>query len=254
VIPARLKSTRLKEKPLVEIAGAPLVKHVYENIANIKLIDEVIVAADDALIVDAVKDFGGNVMLTPKELKSGTDRVAFVSLETYADIVINVQCDEPFIKSEMIEAGLKPFMSDSGIVMGSLKTRISSKEELFDPNVVKVVTDGNDNALYFSRLPIPYIRDRFNSMESMNTSELDMGENIFFKHLGIYFYTPEFLHKFSKMPESYLERSERLEQLRALENGYDIVVPTTKFDSLGIDTEDDLEKARKIFKDMGRNL
>jgi 3-deoxy-manno-octulosonate cytidylyltransferase (CMP-KDO synthetase) len=222
---------------------------VYENVKKIPVIDEVVVAADDKLIVDTVKGFGGDVVLTPKELKSGTDRVAHVLKRTTADVVVNVQCDEPFIRAEMIEAGIQPFKDDPLVVMGSLKTRIMSLEELFDPNVVKVVTDNADNALYFSRLPIPYMRDKIMEKERFAPLDLNLNKTAYFKHLGIYFYTPEFLKKFAKLPECSLERAEKLEQLRALFHGYSIKVPTTKFDSVGVDTKADLLKVRNMFKD-----
>ena len=193
-------------------------------------------------------------MLTPKRLKSGTDRVAYAAKDIAADIIINIQCDEPFIREEMIEAGLKPLITDTDVVMGSLRTQILSQKDLFDPNVVKVVTDGSDNALYFSRFPIPYLRERFLKSKNINSTRLDMNKNVYYKHLGIYFYTPDFLHKYSNMPVSYLEKAEKLEQLRVLENGYNIVVPETKFDSIGIDTKEDLQKAKKILKDVERNL
>lgn len=248
IIPARLKSTRLKDKPLVNLNKKPLIRHTYENAVNIKMIDEVIVAADDKSIVDTVKSFNGSVVLTPKGLKSGTDRVAFAARDIEADIIINIQCDEPFIRPEMIEAGLKPLINDKSIVMGSLRTRILSQKDLFDPNVVKVVTDGSDNALYFSRFPIPYLRDKFSKVKDIGSARLDMNKNVYFKHLGIYFYTPDFLYKYSNMPQSRLEKAEKLEQLRVLESGYNIVVPETKFDSIGIDTKEDLQKAIKILK------
>jgi 3-deoxy-manno-octulosonate cytidylyltransferase (CMP-KDO synthetase) len=254
IIPARLNSTRLKNKPLVEINKKPLIRYTYENAANIGLIDKVIVAADDKLIVDAVKSFNGNVVLTPKKLKSGTDRVAFAGMNIEADIIINIQCDEPFIREDMIKTGLKPLITDTSVVMSSLRTQILSQQDLFDPNVVKVVTDGSDNALYFSRFPVPYSRERFSKVKNINLTRLDMNKNIYYKHLGIYFYTPEFLHKYSNLPVSYLERTEKLEQLRVLENGYNIIVPVTKYDSIGIDTKEDLQKARKIFEDIERKL
>ncbi len=251
IIPARLKSTRLEHKPLVQINGRPLIRYVYENIANINHIDRVIVAADDDLIIDAVKSFGGDVVLTPNELKSGTDRVAHVSRELDADLIVNVQCDEPFVRGEMISAGVEPFMTRDGVVMGSLKTRITSADELFDPNVVKVVTDLDNNAIYFSRFPVPYLRDEFSKAGDPRETKPDLSVHSYYKHIGIYFYDPVFLQTFSKLPVSSLERAERLEQLRALESGYKIVVPTTEFDSIGVDTEEDLQRVRDIIRDTG---
>ncbi|MFC1855014.1 3-deoxy-manno-octulosonate cytidylyltransferase [Thermodesulfobacteriota bacterium] len=254
IIPARLASTRLPNKPLLEIAGLPLILHVYNNIEKISIIDEVIVATDDKKIVEVVNSVGGNAMLTPKELSSGTDRVAFACQGKEADLIINVQGDEPFIKSEMIETGIKPFLSDDNVKMGSLKTRIKSAKELFDPNVVKVVTDKNDNALYFSRAPIPYDRDKFAGVDDPSKLNLGLDNNAHYKHLGIYFFRPDFLNTFSRMPASDLEKKEKLEQLRVLENGHKIVVPTTEHDSIGVDTKPDLLKVRNIFEDMGSRI
>ena len=216
------------------------------------IFDDVIVAADDNSIVEVVKDFGGNACLTPEELTSGTDRVAYVTKGSDADVIVNVQCDEPFIRSEMIDVGLNPFVADDDVVMGSLKTRISDIDELLDPNVVKVVTDNDDDAIYFSRSPIPFNRDAIGRLKDIEHARIDLEENAYYKHLGIYYYRPEFLQKFSKMPAGRLEVVEKLEQLRVLENGYKIKVPTTKHDSIGVDTKEDLIKVRNIFLNLER--
>lgn len=235
IIPARYASTRLHGKPLLDIAGKPMVQHVYERAQKAELINNVLVATDDRRILDAVKKFGGEAVMTSEAHKSGTDRLAEVAESLKSDIIVNIQGDEPLIEPAMIDEAIMPLCDDSYIVMGSLKAEIRDEYELGSPNVVKVVVDRNDFALYFSRCPIPYFRDEPMSLLTCR-----------FKHIGLYVYRREFLLKYAKMPQTPLEEAEKLEQLRALENGYRIKVPTTRFQSIGVDTEDDLERVRRI--------
>ncbi len=236
IIPARYASTRLPGKPLLDIAGKPMVQHVYERAKTSGLVNRVIVATDDSKIFDAVKKFGGDAVMTSEAHKSGTDRLAEVAKGLKSDIIVNIQGDEPLIESGMIDEAIRPLMDDGSIVMGSLKAEIRDETELNNPNVVKVVVDRNDFALYFSRYPIPYIRD--DSPLSLLTGR--------FKHIGLYVYRREFLLEYAGMPQTPLEEAEKLEQLRALENGYRIKVPTTRYQSIGVDTEEDLERVRRL--------
>lgn len=236
IIPARYSSTRLPGKPLLDIAGKPMIQHVYERAQRAELVKGVIVATDDTRILDAVKGFGGEALMTSDAHKSGTDRLAEVAKGLKSDIIVNIQGDEPLIEPAMIDEAIRPLVEDSSIVMGSLKAEIRDGAELNNPNVVKVVVDRNDFALYFSRYPVPYFRDA--SPLSLLTGH--------FKHIGIYVYRSDFLLQYATMPQTPLEEAEKLEQLRALENGYRIKVPTTRFQSIGVDTEEDLDRVRRI--------
>ncbi len=238
IIPARYASTRLPGKPLLDIAGKPMIRHVYERAREAELVNRVIVATDDRRIFDVLKGFGGEVVLTSDTHKSGTDRLAEVAATLESDIIVNVQGDEPLIEPDMIDEAIRPLMEDASIVMGSLKAEIRDEAELQNPNIVKVVVDRNDFALYFSRFPIPYFRDA--SPLSLLTGH--------FKHIGLYVYRREFLLQYAGMSQTPLEEAEKLEQLRALENGYRIKVPTTRLQSIGVDTEEDLERVRRILE------
>lgn len=239
IIPARYASTRLPGKPLLDIAGKPMIQHVYERAKKAGFVNKVIVATDDKRIFDCVEDFGGEAAMTSSSHKSGTDRLAEVARHLKSDIIVNVQGDEPLLEPEMVDEALRPFYNDVSIVMGSLKSEIRNESELNNPNIVKVVVDKNDFALYFSRYPIPYLRDgsRFTAHGSRH-----------YKHIGLYVYLRDFLLGYSEMPQTPLEEAEKLEQLRALENGYRIKVPTTRFQSIGVDTEEDLERVRRILE------
>lgn len=235
IIPARYASTRLPGKPLLEIAGKPMVQHVYERAMKAELVSNVIVATDDRRIFDAVRDFGGEAVMTSASHRSGTDRLAEVAEGLKSDMIVNIQGDEPVIEPKMIDEAIRPLCEDGSILMGSLKAEIRDESDLGNPNVVKVVVDRNDFALYFSRYPIPYIRDEPLSLLTGR-----------FKHIGLYVYRREFLLKYAGMPQTPLEEAEKLEQLRALENGYRIKVPTTRHQSMGVDTEEDLERVRRL--------
>ncbi len=238
VIPARMASTRFPGKPLADILGLPMIEHVRRRVALSPVIREVVVATCDREIFQVVAANGGQAIMTAPTHERCTDRVAEAAVSLDADIIINVQGDEPLIDPAMIDEAIRPLMEDSSIVMGSLKAEIRDEAELNNPNLVKVVVDRNDFALYFSRYPIPYFRDA--SPLSLLTGH--------FKHIGLYVYRRDFLLEYAGMPQTPLEEAEKLEQLRALENGYRIKVPTTRLQSIGVDTEDDLERVRRLLK------
>ncbi|MBI3398252.1 MAG: 3-deoxy-manno-octulosonate cytidylyltransferase [Deltaproteobacteria bacterium] len=245
IIPARYASTRLNGKPLLDIAGKPMVQWVYERAKKARLINDIFVAADDKRIFDAVKRFGGNVVMTSASHKSGTDRLAEAAANIKCDIVVNVQGDEPLLEPEMIDEAIRPMLDDIELQMASLKTRITDYEELNNLNAVKVVTDRRDFALYFSRLPIPYMREQGSRGQGVRGSRALL-EPCYYKHIGLYVYRKDFLLKFTEMAPTPLEEAEKLEQLRVLENGYKIKVVETRYNSIGVDTMEDLEKVRKI--------
>jgi 3-deoxy-manno-octulosonate cytidylyltransferase (CMP-KDO synthetase) len=232
VIPARLASTRLPRKMLREIAGKPLVGRVYEAVHASPLLADVIVATDSEEILDACRRHGWKAQMTSPTHRSGTDRVHEVSNSVEADVYINVQGDEPMVRPEQI-ATLVDVMKDSSVQVGTMKT-LCSPEEIPNPNAVKVVTEANGRALYFSRATIPFDRDG--------------ADPRYFKHLGLYAYRKSALDFFVSQSESNLERSERLEQLRFLENGISIYVGETPYDSVGVDTEEDLQRVTELLR------
>ena len=236
VIPARYRSTRFEGKPLAMICGKPMIQHVYENALRCERIDRLIVATDDDRIGQVVQQFGGEVCMTSPGHASGTDRVAEVVGNYQADIVINVQGDEPLLESAAITEALMPMLEDETLPMATLKTRILDHDEATDPNVVKVVTDRKGFALYFSRSPIPFY------------TPPSWREAVMFRHVGIYVYARDFLMTFSNLPQTELEKTERLEQLRALEHGYRIRVVETKYRPIGVDTPEDLIRVEKILR------
>jgi 3-deoxy-manno-octulosonate cytidylyltransferase (CMP-KDO synthetase) len=232
IIPARFGSTRFPGKPLAMILGKPMVQLVYENALKCRIIDRVVVATENEDIARTVKGFGGEVCKTSPNHVTGTDRVAEVAKELDAQIIINVQGDEPLLPSGAIEEAALPLLNDNTIKMGTLKTKIQKKEDIFNPNIVKVVTNSEDFALYFSRLPIPYVKSKCDDI-------------MFFRHIGLYVYNKDFLLKFSHLPQSPLERAESLEQLRALEHGYPIKVKETNYYPLGVDVPEDIALVEK---------
>ena len=247
VIPARYASTRFPGKALAEIGNKPMIQHVYERTARATLVNNVIVATDDERIQQAVAGFGGICRMTRVEHETGTDRLAEVAVGLDADIIVNVQGDEPLIDPAMIDQAIRPFLVDPSLRMGTLKTRIRCLHDFLSPNVVKVVTGRDDNALYFSRSPLPFFRDKWKDLKDESFSS---GKLLCHKHVGLYVYRKDFLIEFSAMSPTFLEVSEKLEQLRALENGVAIRVVETEFESIGVDTPDDLAKARERFKSL----
>lgn len=236
VIPARYAAQRFPGKPLALIAGKSLVQRVYEQAAKAKRLDKVVVATEDTRILEAVEKFGGDAMLTSPDCATGTDRVAEVARAFDCELVLNIQGDEPLMRPEMIDQLVEGMQKDTRCVMGTLARKINAAEQLTNPNVVKVVVGANGNALYFSRSQIPYVRDAQDQFRG----------GMFFKHLGIYAYRREFLMKFVQLPASELEKTEKLEQLRALENGYAIKVLITPHDSIGVDRPEDVKLVEEI--------
>ncbi len=235
VIPARYSSTRLPGKPLKEICGVPMICRVYERASKAKLIYKAIVATDDERIFDAVKNYDGEVMMTRKDHKTGTDRLAEVANHfDDVDLIVNVQGDEPLIEPSLIDELITLFNDDMDLQMATVATELTFEDEIKNPNNVKVITDLNDNALYFSRSIIPYPRNA--------------GKAKFFKHIGIYAYRREFLLKYAKMQPTPLEEAESLEQLRALENGHKIKVLRSNNKFIGVDTEEDLKLVNEIYR------
>lgn len=240
IIPARYASTRFPGKPLADLLGKPMIQWVYERTALSTTIDRVIVATDDARIAEVVSGFGGEVAMTRADHPTGTDRLAEVAARIDTDLVVNVQGDEPLIDPRMIDQAVAPLLADPAIPMGTLMTPLAGPEEFLNPNVVKVVTDRQGFALYFSRSPIPHPRD-FQDDLAARFSELGGC-----KHIGLYVYRREFLLAYPTLPVTPLENHEKLEQLRALEHGYKIRVARTELVSQGVDTPEDLERAREL--------
>lgn len=226
VIPARLASTRLPRKMLREIAGRPLIGAVYEAVRSSPLLEDVIVATDSDEILRICRQHGWKAEMTSPNHRSGTERVHEIATRCGAEVYVNVQGDEPMIRPEHITSLLE-VMQDSEAQVGTLKTA-ANEEDIHNPNAVKVVTGANGQALYFSRATIPFDRDSIGPR--------------YFKHLGIYAYRRAALERFVNLPESALEKTERLEQLRFLENGIPIRVAETPYDSIGVDTEEDLQR------------
>jgi len=257
VIPARYGSTRFPGKPLAPIAGKPMIQHVYEGASRAGGVDEVIVATDDERIVSAVVRFGGRAVMTNPDARSGTERVAEVARARNAQVIINVQGDEPLVQPEMI-GPLAAFLTQhQAVPMASLMTPLSRPEDAANPNVVKVVVDRDGFALYFSRAPIPHWRDALSSGFGVRGSgQLPTPQNPeprTYKHLGVYGYQRHFLLKFPSLEPTPLEQAEQLEQLRALEHGYRIKLLETVHDSIGVDTPEDLQRVEAMFqKAVGR--
>jgi 3-deoxy-manno-octulosonate cytidylyltransferase (CMP-KDO synthetase) len=212
-----------------------MLQHVYERASQARYLSSTIIATDDERIFDAARRFGARVRMTRSDHASGTDRVAEVASAEDAEIIVNIQGDEPLIDPAAIDAAILPLAHEPGIVMATLKKRIEDPDEIANPNVVKVVTDHAGDAIYFSRCPIPFDRDGSAGAPH-------------FKHIGLYIYQRDFLLGYSALPVGPLEQAERLEQLRALENGYRIRVVETEYESLGVDTPEDLERVSKLFE------
>ncbi len=240
IIPARYASTRFPGKPLADLCGKPMIQWVYERSALCESVDRVVVATDDERIAAAVQGFGGDYAMTREDHATGTDRLAEVAARLEDDLIVNVQGDEPLIDPTMIETAVRPLLDDSAIPMGTLKTPLTSLEEYQNPNVVKVVTDKDGFALYFSRSPVPYPRD---FAADLDCRWRDLATA---KHIGLYVYRREFLLKYPGLSATPLETQECLEQLRALEHGYRIRVSETDLVGQGVDTPEDLEKVKAI--------
>ena len=240
VIPARYASTRLPGKPLRDIAGKPMICRVYDRAAKARSLSGVVVATDDERILQAVETHGGRAMMTAKDHPTGTDRLAEVAAAySDVDLIINVQGDEPLIEPDLIDELGRAFETDAELQMATVMTPITEEAEQKNPNNVKVVTDKNGYALYFSRSLLPYPRN--------------VVDTPVYKHIGIYAYRRDFLLAYAKMKPTPLERAESLEQLRALENGYRIKCIETTARFVGVDTPEDLAKVNEIYKSMEEN-
>ncbi|MFH1394715.1 MAG: 3-deoxy-manno-octulosonate cytidylyltransferase [Candidatus Omnitrophota bacterium] len=249
VIPARWHSTRLKGKVLADINGKPMIQHIWERVKEAHEIDEVIVAVDKERVFKAVEAFGGKAVYTSPEQPSGTDRLAEIANSVDADVFINVQGDEPLVHPLMIDELVQVFEYEENVQMATLIKRIHNKNEITDPNVVKVVVDRKGFALYFSRNPIPYVVKESSIDDSAREQDTEDVSGKYFKHIGLYGYTKDFLFTYTNLPKSTLEIKEKLEQLRVLEHGYKIKTIETRYDTVSVDTQEDLEKVRELLKD-----
>ena len=246
VIPARLNSTRLPNKVLLDLKGKTVVQRVYERCIQAKNIDEVYIATDSIKVKKSCEKFTNNIIMTKDTHQSGTDRIAEAVENIDCDLIINVQGDEPFIDIELIEELVSAFNDDTQMVSAMHKINLVS--DLKNPNVVKVTIDKKNNAMYFSRSIIPHHRDEW---ESLLNHHITIPKALkFYRHLGIYGYSKEFLLTYSKLEQTYLERLEKLEQLRVLENSYNIKMIETEYSSIGIDTKEDYLKALEHLNDI----
>ncbi len=234
VIPARYGSSRLPAKPLLLVKNKPIIQYVYEAALKSTLANEVIVATDDERILNCVKNFGGKAEMTSANHQCGSDRIAEIASRHDFDYILNLQGDEPQITPEVIDLAIETLIKDETVDISTLVREIKDKDQINNPNCVKCVFDNNFNALYFSRCPIPYERNK--------------NQSPYYAHIGIYGYKKESLIKMTQLPQSYLEKQESLEQLRALQNNMKIKVAITTLNPTGIDTIEDYEKFKKIME------
>jgi len=235
VIPARYSSVRFPGKVLADLLGKPMIQHVWERAKQVRILDEVIIACDHNIVLEAARAFGAKAVMTSKEHLSGTDRIAEVVNPLDVKIVINIQGDEPLIHPTMIDSVARALLDDRTLTMSTIMKKIEGLDKVLDPNIVKVIVDKNNFALYFSRAAIPYL-----------ASSSEVKHPVYYKHMGLYGYTKDFLFTFKNLPASSLEKTEKLEQLRVLEAGYRIKAIETKFDTQSVDTPEDLEKVKTI--------
>jgi 3-deoxy-manno-octulosonate cytidylyltransferase (CMP-KDO synthetase) len=249
IIPARYASTRLPGKPLLPLAKIPMIMHVVERASRARLVSRVIVATDDERIHAAVRSHGGESRLTSIDARSGTDRISEVAALLDSEIIVNVQGDEPLIDPSTIDAAIEPLIEDSDIQISTTSEPIDSVEDVLSPSVVKVVTDARGFALYFSRSPVPYVRPGPGlTLEQSLRGDARLLSN-YRKHSGLYAYRSEFLQRFARIEPSKLERLESLEQLRALENGFGVRVVRVEHRSIGVDTEQDYERVKRLIEE-----
>jgi 3-deoxy-manno-octulosonate cytidylyltransferase (CMP-KDO synthetase) len=241
VIPARHASSRFPGKPLAPIAGRPMIQHVVERVRQARLLSGVLVATDDAGIQNAVEAFGGEAILTRADHRTGTDRVAEVATHREADIYLNVQGDEPLIDPGTIDALVAALLEDDSVQIAGPCVAITHENDIMDPNITKVVRDFDGNALYFSRAPIPWVRDRDEPIAARH-----------WKHIGLYAFRRDALIEFPTLPPGDLERLEQLEQLRWLENGYRIRIVETEYDAISVDVPADIERVEKLLRQNAR--
>ena len=237
VIPARYSSTRFSGKVLADIFGKPMIQHVWERAKASRILDDLIIACDDEIIEKAAQDFGAKTVMTSKEHACGTDRISEVVNPLDVKVVVNIQGDEPLVHPVMIENVARALLEDSSLSMATIMKKIEDPAEINDPHVVKVVVGKNNLALYFSRAPIPYL-----------AQNSEVKEAVYYKHIGLYGYTKDFLFTYKNLPVSNLEKAEKLEQLRVLAEGFKIKMIETKFDTISVDTPEDLEKLKTLLK------
>jgi 3-deoxy-manno-octulosonate cytidylyltransferase (CMP-KDO synthetase) len=241
VIPARYASSRFEGKVLANILGKPMIQHVWERARESKMLNDLIIACDDDRVKEVAEHFGAKVVFTSRGHGSGTDRLSEIVQPLDVKVVINIQADEPLIHFTMIDSLAYAMLEDESLVMATLIKRVVNEDEINNPNIVKVVIDKDNFALYFSRAPIPYLREKGT-------------KSIYYKHIGLYAYTKDFLFTFRNLPASDLEKMESLEQLRALESGYKIKTVLTNFETIGVDTPEDLEAVkRKLSQEKGQS-
>jgi 3-deoxy-manno-octulosonate cytidylyltransferase (CMP-KDO synthetase) len=238
IIPARYASNRLPGKPLLDLAGKPIIQHVFERARQAKTLNEVLVATDDERISRAVSAFGGKAVVTPTTVQSGSDRAAYAVRNLEADVIVNIQGDEPFINPEMIDETVQALLDDQQIEVSTPVRKIGSSEELSNPSVVKVVLDENKYALYFSRFAIPFLRVLQDRQDWTKKHQ-------YYRHIGLYVFRKKLLLMFTQWGRSPLEQAEQLEQLRVLEHGHRIKCVITEHDSFSVDTPEDLEHLRE---------
>jgi 3-deoxy-manno-octulosonate cytidylyltransferase (CMP-KDO synthetase) len=237
VIPARFGSTRLPGKPLVSLAGKPMIQHVYERSKLASRASRVIVATDDERIVKAVESFGGTASMTRPDHRTGTERVAEVAAHEKGDIFVNVQGDEPLLDPVSVDAAIEALLEKPAASIATVATPIKTPADIMDPNVVKTVLDFDNNGLYFSRAPIPWVRDTASKIQVRHL-----------KHLGLYVFQREALLEYPTLPQGDLERIEQLEQLRWLENGWKIRVAEVEHDAVSVDVPEDVARVEKLLQ------
>jgi 3-deoxy-manno-octulosonate cytidylyltransferase (CMP-KDO synthetase) len=237
VIPARYGSTRLPGKPLVSLNGKPMIQRVYERAKSARRVDRVIVATDDDRIVKAVTSFGGEARMTRPDHRTGTERVAEVAAHVEGEVFVNVQGDEPLLDPAAVDSAVSALLEEPQAAVATVATPIKVPGDIMDPNVVKVVLDFDDNALYFSRAPIPWVRDTGNAIQVRHL-----------KHLGLYVFQREALLEYPTLPQGELERIEQLEQLRWLENGSKIRVAEVEHDAISVDVPEDVARVEKLLQ------
>jgi len=253
IIPARYSSTRFPGKVLAPIAGKPMIQRVWERSSTASLIDEAVIATDDDRVFEAVESFGGKAVMTNPEHKSGTERCSEAAEKLDADIVVNVQGDEPLINPESLDLVVDPLVANESLGMSSLKFPIGTYKDYIDPNIVKVVCDDQENAIYFSRAPIPHYRDSRDLVESWKGGSPLPADLLPppMKHIGVYAYRTGFLQAMARMPAAPIEEAEKLEQLRVLSWGFKIRMVTTPHDSVSIDVPGDVDKVERIIAESG---
>ncbi len=237
VIPSRYGSIRLPGKPLVSLAGKPMVQHVYERAKKAQTVHRVIVATDDQRIVEAVKAFGGEVRMTRADHRTGTERIAEVAVHEKGDIYVNVQGDEPLVDPVAIDTAVAALLEEPAAEIATVATAIRHANDIMDPNIVKTVLDFDSNGMYFSRAPIPWVRD---TQQKIHVK--------YWKHLGLYVFQRDALLEYPTLPQGELERIEQLEQLRWLENGWKIRVAEVEHDAVSVDVPEDVPRVEKLMK------